>query len=145
MQKSKFAGHMAKAAKTRERLPTRAVQGPDEFIQAVRDVHVILRLVRRKNDPPRRAVSGKIRSPSFNEDIPFEVAHFVENLDAFAISVGYINKSVIRDNHAMHDPQKHAADAGIALLFRSLAPKTAPDRTFRPDRRQRCGGYRIHR
>ena len=90
MQEGELAGHVTEPAETRQRPPALAIESPNDLIQAVGDVEVFLGRVQGEKEPPGRPVARKVCSPSFNRDVPLEVASLVENLDAPAFPVRYV-------------------------------------------------------
>src|SRR5579864_6067361 len=96
----------------------------NHVIGAVGDIHELLGRVRRKADPARGAdcifrvcaVGGLTLDPN----IPLEIAHLVENLDAIAQAVAYIDQPVVPDHHTVHWAQEYTADARVRLSLRRL-------------------------
>ena len=58
-------------------------------------------------------------------NVPLEVAHLVENLDAIAQAVAYVDQAVVPDNHAVHGAQKYTANPCVRLCLRGLTPPLA--------------------
>src|SRR4026208_2309160 len=70
-------------------------------------------------------MAGKVCSSSFKKDVFLEVAHFVENLDASAFPVTYVEETVARESYAVYNREKHAAHACFAFGLCGLATKWA--------------------
>src|SRR5260370_826065 len=63
---------------------------------------------------------------ALNHNVPLEIAHLVENLDAIAQAVAYIDQTVISDHHAVHAAQKYTTNPRLRLCLCCLMPPLAP-------------------
>src|SRR5579875_209378 len=93
---------------------------PKNFIAAINDVHQGLPRVAREGQPPRGPDYGAFGGAPLDPDVPFEVAHLVENLNAVAHAVANVDQPVIADHHAVHDRQEHSSHASFCLFNRAL-------------------------
>ena len=59
---------------------------------------------------------------TFDTNVPLEVSHLVENLDAIAQAVTYVDQTVVPDNHAVHGTQKYTTNPCVRLCLRALTP-----------------------
>ena len=90
------------------------------LVAAIGHVHVPLFAVRRESDPPRGSpVIGKAAS-SFNPDIFFEVAQFIEYLDSITLPIANVNEVVVPKSYAVHDLHKRTANTRIRFLLCAL-------------------------
>src|SRR6516225_6926164 len=60
--------------------------------------------------------------PAFDTNVPLEVAHLVENLDAIAQTVTYVHQAVVPDNNAVHGTEEYTANPRVRLFLRGLTP-----------------------
>src|SRR6516162_3654724 len=59
---------------------------------------------------------------TFDTDVPLEVAHLVENLDAIAQAVTYVHQTVVPDNNAVHGTEEYTANPRVRLFLCALTP-----------------------
>jgi hypothetical protein len=63
-----------------------------------------------------------VGSLTFDANVPLEVTHLVENLDAIAQAVTHVDQSVVPDYDAMHGAQEYTANPCVRLCLCALTP-----------------------
>src|SRR3984893_3849118 len=106
---------MTRTAKNGERPARNAIENPDFLISAIRNVHILLRFVRRKTDPARGADAGLRSSLALNQNISLEVAHLVKNFHPVAQPIADIQEAIVAKEHAMHNFEKNRRNPGVSL------------------------------
>jgi hypothetical protein len=67
---------------------------------------------------------------TLDKNVPFEVAHLVENLDAIAQAVTYVDQTIVPDHHAVHGGQEYTANSRVRLCLRALTPPLTKEVAF---------------
>src|SRR5579875_903689 len=120
MEEGEFTCLVARLAAARQGFAGRPVENPNCFIPAVSYIHKLLSLIRRKGQPPGRAPAYYFSGGRVDEDVPYELAHFGENLHSVAQPVAYVDKPIVAEHHAMHIAEEHAAHSRFVLGQRPL-------------------------
>src|ERR1700730_4372362 len=69
-------------------------------------------------------------SLTFDRDASLKLTRLVEDLDAIAQPVTYVYKTVVTNNYAVHNPQKHTSHTSVDLGHRPLAPPLPEEVSF---------------
>src|SRR5262249_46651533 len=122
MAVSEVAGLMAGAAEARQDLAARVIEDVHLLGAAVHHVEQLLLAVGRERDPPRGAtLVGQLAAGVRDRDVAHERAVFLEDLDAIALAVAYVDQAGIAHGYAVHDLGEHAGRAAAGLLLGGLA------------------------
>src|SRR4051794_11278743 len=92
----KVAELMAGAAEARDDLAARMIEDVHLFVAAVHHVQVLLLRIAREFGPPRGAAAvGQGRRAVAYPYVPLEIAELVEDLNAIALAVAYIDEPCV--------------------------------------------------
>src|ERR1700688_3752127 len=103
MQVLEFSGLMAWATEHPERPPCVMVQHTNLLVPTICDIHVFLRLIRGEINPARRPNPRQRGCFTFNQNMPFEASNFVENFNAPAQAIAYVEQTVVSNDDTVND------------------------------------------
>src|SRR6202022_1588633 len=96
----------------------------NHVIGAIGDIHELLGGVWRKTHPAGCADRifrvCAVGSLTLDPNVPLEIAHLVENLNAISQAVTYVDQPVVPDHHAVHGAQEYTTNPRVSLCLRCL-------------------------